>query len=56
MRGEKPKIARVSIYSDDQLKAAVAINDGGDLQTDDRTGPPRKRAKRTTRRPANRQE
>ncbi len=29
MRGEKPKISRVSVYSDDQLKAAVAINDGG---------------------------
>ena len=29
MRGQKPKIARVSIYSDDQLKATVAINDSG---------------------------
>ena len=29
MRGERPKIARVSVYSDDQLKATVAINDAG---------------------------
>ena len=29
VRGEKPRIARVSVYSDDQLKATVAINDAG---------------------------
>jgi murein DD-endopeptidase MepM/ murein hydrolase activator NlpD len=28
-RGEKPKIARISVYADDQLKATVAINDAG---------------------------
>ena len=28
-RGEKPTIARVSVYADDQLKATVAINDAG---------------------------
>ena len=28
-RGEKPRIARISAYADDQLKATVAINDGG---------------------------
>ena len=29
MRGAKPRIARVSVYADDQLKATVAINDSG---------------------------
>ena len=29
VRGEKPKIARVSVYADDQLKATVAIDDAG---------------------------
>ena len=29
VRGEKPRIARISAYADDQLKATVAINDGG---------------------------
>ncbi|HEY1452235.1 MAG TPA: M23 family metallopeptidase [Roseiarcus sp.] len=29
VRGEKPKIARISAYADDQLKATVAITDGG---------------------------
>ena len=29
VRGEKPKIARVSVYADDQLKARVAIDDAG---------------------------
>jgi murein DD-endopeptidase MepM/ murein hydrolase activator NlpD len=29
VRGEKPGIARVSVYADDQLKATVAIADGG---------------------------
>ncbi len=29
VRAEKPKIARVSVYADDQLKATVAINDAG---------------------------
>ena len=29
VRGEKPRIARVSVYADDQLKATVAINDAG---------------------------
>lgn len=29
MRGEKAKIARVSVYADDQLKASIAINDAG---------------------------
>jgi murein DD-endopeptidase MepM/ murein hydrolase activator NlpD len=29
VRGDKPVIARVSIYADDQLKATVAINDAG---------------------------
>ncbi len=29
VRGGKPRIARVSIYADDQLKATVAINDAG---------------------------
>ncbi len=28
-RGEKPRIARVSVYADDQLKATVAITDSG---------------------------
>jgi murein DD-endopeptidase MepM/ murein hydrolase activator NlpD len=29
VRGEKPRIARISAYADDQLKATVAINDSG---------------------------
>ena len=29
VRGEKPKIARISVYADDQLKATVAITDAG---------------------------
>ena len=29
MRGAKPRIARVSVYADDQMKAMVAINDNG---------------------------
>ncbi len=29
VRGEKPRLARVSVYADDQLKATVAINDAG---------------------------
>ena len=29
VRGEKPGIARISVYADDQLKATVAITDGG---------------------------
>jgi murein DD-endopeptidase MepM/ murein hydrolase activator NlpD len=29
IRGEKPRIARVSVYADDQLKATVAISDSG---------------------------
>ena len=29
VRGEKPKIARVSVYADDQLKARVAVDDEG---------------------------
>jgi murein DD-endopeptidase MepM/ murein hydrolase activator NlpD len=29
VRGAKPRIARVAVYADDQLKATVAINDGG---------------------------
>ena len=29
VRGAKPRIARVSVYADDQLKATVAINDTG---------------------------
>jgi murein DD-endopeptidase MepM/ murein hydrolase activator NlpD len=29
VRGGKPRIARVSVYADDQLKATVAINDTG---------------------------
>ena len=29
VRGDKPRIARVSVYADDQLKATVAINDAG---------------------------
>ena len=29
VRGEKPRIARVSVYADDQLKATVALNDNG---------------------------
>jgi murein DD-endopeptidase MepM/ murein hydrolase activator NlpD len=29
MRGAKPRIARVAVYADDQLKATVAINDSG---------------------------
>jgi len=29
VRGEKPGIARISVYADDQLKAAVAITDSG---------------------------
>jgi murein DD-endopeptidase MepM/ murein hydrolase activator NlpD len=29
VRGAKPRIARVSVYADDQLKATVAITDGG---------------------------
>ena len=29
VRGEKPRIARVSVYADDQLKATVAISDSG---------------------------
>ena len=29
VRGAKPRIARVSVYADDQLKATVAINDNG---------------------------
>jgi murein DD-endopeptidase MepM/ murein hydrolase activator NlpD len=28
-RGERPRIARVSVYSDDQLKAMVAVDDAG---------------------------
>ena len=29
VRGEKPRIARISVYADDQLKATVAITDSG---------------------------
>jgi len=29
VRGEKPEIARISVYADDQLKATVAITDSG---------------------------
>jgi murein DD-endopeptidase MepM/ murein hydrolase activator NlpD len=29
VRGAKPRIARVSVYADDQMKAMVAINDNG---------------------------
>ena len=29
VRGDKPRIARVSVYADDQLKATVAISDSG---------------------------
>ena len=29
VRGEKPGIARISVYADDQLKATVAITDSG---------------------------
>ena len=32
-RGDKPRIARVSVYADDQLKATVAINDSGAYAT-----------------------
>ena len=32
-RGEKPRIARISVYADDQLKATVAITDGGGYKT-----------------------
>jgi murein DD-endopeptidase MepM/ murein hydrolase activator NlpD len=30
VRGAKPRIARVSVYADDQMKAMVAINDSGE--------------------------
>jgi murein DD-endopeptidase MepM/ murein hydrolase activator NlpD len=42
VRGDKPRIARVSVYSDDQLKATVAINDAGTyapVSTKTATGP-----------------
>ena len=29
VRGEKPGIARISVYADDQLKATVAVTDSG---------------------------
>ena len=31
--GDKPRIARVSVYADDQLKATVAIDDRGAYAT-----------------------
>jgi len=33
VRGVKPRIARVSVYADDQMKAMVAINDSGAYAT-----------------------
>ena len=33
VRGEKPRIARISVYADDQLKATVAITDSGGYKT-----------------------
>jgi murein DD-endopeptidase MepM/ murein hydrolase activator NlpD len=37
VRAEKPRIARISVYADDQLKAAVAITDSGAYKPVSRT-------------------
>ncbi len=33
VRGEKPRIARISVYADDQLKATAALSDSGGYKT-----------------------
>ena len=45
VRGAKPRIARISVYVDDQLKATVAVNDSGDY------APVSQRPSRSPRRP-----
>ena len=45
-RGAKPRIARVSVYADDQLKATVAISDDGSYASVSQPSPDRSRKPR----------
>ena len=45
VRGAKPRIARISVYADDQLKATVAIDDKGDYAPVSSKATPARQAK-----------